>query len=194
MVPIVAATIGAAAKTATKVIRIRDCTKAKVRPRISLLTSIPSMVKPVTQQIPLNAPRITTIKIEITRLAISARRIKKKPAIAREAPNKRRRENCANIFGPKPIPSARPVKTAAKSTPYAASPPPRSPTNVRASPMTAPAAENAPTMPTISPRIIFEDATAFQPCTRDFPMFSSFSLPDAGPLGISLRPRITQAA
>ena len=174
--------------------RINDCTKAKVRPRISLLTSMPSIVKPVTQHIPLKAPRITTIKIEITRLAMSANKMRKKPAIASEAPNKRRRENWANIFGPKPIPSARPVKTAAKSTPYAASPPPRSPTKVRARPITAPAAENAPTMPTIRPRIIFDDATAFQPCTRDFPMFSSDSFPDAGPLGISLSPRITHAA
>ena len=109
--------IGAIAKTATKVMRINDCTKAKVRPRTSLLTSMPSMVKPVTQQIPLNAPRITTIKIEITRFAISAKRMRNRPEIAREAPNKRRRLNCAKTFGPNAIPSARPEKTDAKSTP-----------------------------------------------------------------------------
>ena len=159
----VAAIIGAVARTATKVMRISDCTKAKVRPRTSSCTSMPSMVKPVTQVMPLKAPRKITMMTESVRFEISANNTRKKPAVEREAPNKRRRENCANIFGPNAIPMARPVKTAPKRTPYAASPPPRSPTNVRARPMTAPAAEKAPIMPMISPRIIFDCETAFQP-------------------------------
>ena len=181
----VAAIIGETAKTATRVMRIRDCTKAKVRPRTSLLTSMPSMVNPVTQQIPLKAPRIMTIKIDRTRLVISASKTRKKPEIASAAPNNLRRENCANTFGPNAIPIARPVNTAPKSTPYAASPPPRSPTNVRASPITAPAAEKAPTIPTIRPRIILDEATAFHPCIKDLPTDSSESRPIAGPFGIS---------
>ena len=155
--------MGAAANTATRVMRIKDCTKAKVRPRTSLLTSMPNIVKPVTQQIPLKAPRIMTINIASTRFVISARRIRKKPETAKAAPNNLRRENCANTFGPNAIPKARPVNTAPKSTPYAASPPPKSPTKVRARPMTAPAAKNAPTIPTIRPRMIFDEATAFHP-------------------------------
>ena len=105
------------ARTATKVMRIRDCTKAKVRPRISSWTSIPSMVKPVTQAMPLKAPRIVTIMTERTKLEMSARRTRKIPDVVRDAPNSLRRENCANIFGPNAIPIASPVKTAPKRTP-----------------------------------------------------------------------------
>ena len=151
------------AKTATRVMRISDCTNAKVRPRTSSLTSIPNIVKPVTQVIPENAPRIMVIKIDTVKLVISERKIRKKPDVVSDAPNKRRRENWAKTLGPAAIPSARPVKTAPKRTPYAASPPPRSPTNVRAKPITAPAAENAPTIPMISPRITFDSLTDFQP-------------------------------
>ena len=115
--PTAAAIRGAAARTATKTTRTRLCTKAKVRPRTSSATSMPSIVKPVTQVIPLNAPKITTIKTAKTRLGIRASATKKQPLIAREAPNKRLRENCANTFGPNAIPPARPVKTAPKRTP-----------------------------------------------------------------------------
>ena len=151
------------ARTATKVMRISDCTKAKIRPRTSSWTSMPSMVKPVTHVIPLNAPRMMTIKIERVKFEIAASSTRNTPAVAREAPNKRRRENCANTFGPNAIPIARPVKTAPKRTPYAASPPPRSPTNVRARPMTAPAAENAPIIPIMRPRITLDCETDFHP-------------------------------
>ena len=78
---------------------------------------MPSMVKPVTQLIPLKAPRIITIKIARTMFGINAKRIKKKPALARDAPNKRRRENCAKTLGPNAIPAARPVNTAPNKTP-----------------------------------------------------------------------------
>ena len=109
--------MGAMARTATKVMRISDCTKAKVRPRISSWTSMPSMVKPVTQAIPLKAPRMATIRMESVRLEIAARRTRKTPDVVRDAPNKRRRENCANTLGPNAIPIARPVKTEPKRTP-----------------------------------------------------------------------------
>jgi hypothetical protein len=109
--------MGAIARTATRVMRMIDCTKAKVRPRTSSWTSIPSMVKPVTQAIPLKAPRIATMVTERTKFEISARRTRKRPDVVRDAPNQRRRENCANIFGPNAIPIARPVKTEPKRTP-----------------------------------------------------------------------------
>jgi hypothetical protein len=99
------------------------------------------MVNPVTQEIPANAPSKITIKIARTRFRTSERRIKKKLEITRDAPNNLLLENCANTFGPKEIPSAKPVNTAPNKTPYAASPACRSPTNVRAKPITAPAAK-----------------------------------------------------
>ena len=144
-------------------IRIRDCTKANVRPRTSSLTSIPNIVKPVTHVMPEKAPKMMVIKIDTVKFVISERKIRKNPDVARDAPNKRRRENWAKTLGPAAIPSARPAKTAPKRTPYAASPPPRSPTNVRANPMTAPAAEKAPTIPMIRPRITLDSLTDFQP-------------------------------
>ena len=143
--------------------RISDCTNAKVRPRTSSFTSIPNIVKPVTQVMPANAPRRMVIKIDTVKFVMSERKIRKKPDVVSDAPNKRRRENCAKTLGPAAIPRANPVKTAPNRTPYAASPPPRSPTNVRASPMTAPAAENAPTMPMMRPRITLDSLTDFHP-------------------------------
>ena len=151
-------------------------------------------MKPVTQVIPLKVPRMITVKTAITRLGIRASKTRKKPAVVRDAPNKRRRENCANIFGPNAIPIARPVKTAPNKTPYAASPPPRSPTNVRASPITAPAAKKAPIIPTTRPRTILVWLTAFQPSCRDFKTPSSFAFLAAAPFGISLSPQIVIAA
>ena len=148
------------------------------------------MVKPVTQVIPLNAPRITTIKTASTKLGIAASATKNPPLMASEAPNKRRRENCANIFGPNAIPDASPVNTAPNRTPYAASPPPRSPTNVRAKPMTAPAATNAPTIPTIRPRINLLPETDFQPSCNDLRIPVSAACFAAAPLGISFKPQI----
>ena len=115
--PIEAAINGAIARTPTKTTRIRLCTKAKVRPRTSSATSMPSMVKPVTQVIPLKEPRIITIKTAKTRFGMAASATKKKPLMTREAPKRRRLENCANTRGPKAIPAARPVKTAPKRTP-----------------------------------------------------------------------------
>jgi len=150
------------------------------------------MVKPVTQLIPLNAPRITVTITAITKLLIRASATKKNPAIAREAPNNLRRENCESTRGPKPIPAANPVNTEPKSTPYAASPPPRSLTNVLAKPITAPAAINAPTIPTISPRTIFDWLTKRQPSSNDFAIFSP-PLVDAAPRGISSIPKTIQA-
>ena len=155
---------------------------------------MPNIVKPVTQQIPLNAPSAITVKTARTRLGIAAKPTKKSPAIVRDAPNKRRRENCAKTLGPKAIPSARPEKTAPKSTPYAASPPPRSPTNVRARPMTAPAATKAPTIPTTRPRIILDPLTDFQPSRSDFKIPVSAACLAAAPLGISRKFQIVKAA
>jgi len=180
------------AKTATKTTRISDCTNAKVRPRTSFSTSMPSIVKPVTQLIPLNAPRITVTMTAITKLLINASKTRKNPAIAKDAPNKRRRENCESTRGPNAIPAANPVNTEPKSTPYAASPPPRSLTNVRAKPITAPAAINAPTMPTISPRTIFDWLTKRQPSSNDFAILSP-PLPAAAPFGISSIPKTIHA-
>ena len=192
--PKAAAISGAVARTATRVIRIRDCTKAKVRPRTSSLTSMPSMVKPVTHVIPANAPRMMVIKIETVKFETIERRIRRKPDVVREAPKRRRRENCAKTLGPTAIPSARPVKTAPKSTPYAASPPPRSPTNVRAKPMTPPSAENAPTIPMIRPRIMFDSLTERHPLTKAVMIDSSTCLSPFLLLGISFNPQIVTAA
>jgi hypothetical protein len=75
------------------------------------------MVKPVTQAIPLKAPRMVTMMTDRTKLEMSASRTRKIPDVVRDAPNNLRRENCANIFGPNAIPIARPVKTAPKRTP-----------------------------------------------------------------------------
>jgi len=75
------------------------------------------MVKPVTQQMPLKAPKAMTVKTARTRLGIAARPTRNKPAIVSDAPKRRRRENCAKTLGPKAIPAARPVKTAPKRTP-----------------------------------------------------------------------------
>ena len=155
---------------------------------------MPSMVKPVTQEIPLNAPRTVTIPIAITKFGISARRTRNTPAVVSDAPNSLRRENCANIFGPNAIPIARPVNTDPKRTPYAASPPPRSPTNVRARPITAPAAANAPIIPMMSPRIIFESFTDFQPCKSEEPNPASLEAFDAAPFGSSRSPHTVHAA
>ena len=74
-------------------------------------------MKPVTQQIPLNAPRMITTNTAITKLGIAAKITNSAPATTREAPNNLRRENCAKIFGPNAIPAARPVKTAPNKTP-----------------------------------------------------------------------------
>ena len=137
---------------------------------------MPSIVKPVTQETPENAPKMTTTKIAKTKFCSSERMMSKNPALVSAAPNSRRRENWAKIFGPRAIPVARPVKTAPKRTPYAASPPARSPTNVRANPITAPAATNAPRSPTISPRTIFEDETNFPPSSRELIMDPDTSL------------------
>ena len=60
--------------------------------------------------------------------------------------------------------------------------------------MTAPAAQNAPTIPIIRPRIIFEVETAFHPWRSDLPTLSSPSLPLDDPFGISCNPRIVHAA
>jgi hypothetical protein len=78
---------------------------------------MPSIVKPVTQEIPANAPSRTTIKIASTRFRTRESTTSKKLEIARDAPNKRRRENCAKTFGPNEIPKARPVNTAPNKTP-----------------------------------------------------------------------------
>ena len=161
--PKAAAIKGAVAKTATRVMRIIDCTKAKIRPRTSSLTSMPSMVNPVTQVIPANAPRMMVMKIETVKFGISESKIRRRPDVVSDAPKRRRRENCAKTFGPAAIPSAKPPKTAPKSTPYAASPPPRSPTKVRARPITAPAAEKAPTIPKMRPRMTFDSLTERHP-------------------------------
>ncbi|CAB4643720.1 unannotated protein [freshwater metagenome] len=165
-----------------------------MRPRTSSLTSIPSIVKPVTQVIPANAPRMMVIKIETVKFGMRDKKIRKIPDVVREAPNKRRRENWAKTLGPIAIPSARPVKTAPKRTPYAASPPPKSPTNVRASPMTAPAAENAPTIPMIRPRMTFDSLTERHPFTRAAMIDSSLFLSFFELLGISLSPQTVTAA
>ena len=119
---------------------------------------------------------------------MSASKTKKNEEIVSAAPNNLRLENCENTFGPTEIPSANPVNTEPKSTPYAASPACRSPTKVLAKPITAPAAKKAPSIPKISPRIIFEPLTNLNPSNNDFPIFSfTEALLDA-PRGISLNP------
>ena len=155
---------------------------------------MPSMVKPVTQQIPLNAPSAITVKTARTRLGIAAKPTRNRPAIVRDAPNKRRRENCAKTLGPKAIPSAKPENTAPKSTPYAASPPPRSPTNVRANPITAPAATKAPTIPSTRPRMSLDPLTDFHPSRSDLRIPVSAACFAAAPLGISFKFQIVKAA
>ena len=129
-------------------------------------------MKPETQETPAKAPSKIVTKIARTKFVISARRIKKKDEIVSAAPKIRRRENCANTFGPNEIPSASPVKTAPKRIPYAASPAFRSPTKVLANPITAPAAKNAPSIPKINPRIIFEPLTYLYPSNSERPIFS----------------------
>ena len=128
---------------------------------------MPNMVKPVTHETPEKKPKIITTNMARTKFCSSDRTINKKPALVKAAPKRRLLENCENTFGPRAIPEAKPVKTAPNSTPYAASPPARSPTNVRAKPITAPAATNAPSKPTINPRTIFEDETNFPPSNNE---------------------------
>ncbi len=135
-----------------------------------------------------------TIKTARTRLGIAASATKNAPLIVSDAPKSLRRENWAKTFGPSAIPNARPVKTAPNKTPYAASPPPKSPTNVRARPMTAPAATNAPTIPTIRPRIILLVETDFQPSCRDLRIPVSVDFFSDAPRGISRNPQIVNAA
>ena len=65
---------------------------------------------------------------------------------------------------------------------------------MRARPITAPAAENAPTIPMMRPRMILDCETDFHPWMRDWPTFSLSDFLDAAPFGISLRPRIVHAA
>ena len=88
-----AAMIGEIANTATKVTRIIDCINANVRPRTSSCTSRPSIVKPVTQQMPEKAPKIITINTANVKLGIAASKTKNEPAIVSDAPKSRRREN-----------------------------------------------------------------------------------------------------
>ena len=113
-------------------------------------------------------------------------KIKNDDEIVKVAPKILLRENCAKTFGPSQIPSANPVNTAPNKIPYAASPAFRSPTNVRAKPITAPAAKNAPSIPKIRPLIIFEPLTNLNPSNKAFPIFSFAAALPAGPFGISL--------
>jgi hypothetical protein len=128
---------------------------------------MPSMVKPVTHETPEKIPRTTTTNRARTRFCSKERTTKRNPATHNAAPKSRRLENCEKIFGPRAIPIARPVKTALKRIPYAASPPARSPTNVRASPITAPAAIKAPRRPNIKPLITLEDDKNFPPSSSE---------------------------
>ena len=153
--PIAAAISGEIAKTATNEILTKAWTNAKVRPRISSLTSIPNIVNPLTHETPAKRPITTTTKIAKTKFCKSESTINIEPATVSEAPKSRRRENCEKTFGPSAIPPASPVNTAPNKIPYAASPAFKSPTNVLAKPITAPAARNAPIIPMISPRISF---------------------------------------
>ncbi|CAB4595601.1 unannotated protein [freshwater metagenome] len=91
--PIAAAIKGETAKTKTSETLINDCTNAKVRPLTSSSTSIPIMVKPVTQVIPEKIPKIIVIKIANTKFKTKERVTSKRPEIARDAPNKRRLVN-----------------------------------------------------------------------------------------------------
>ena len=52
----------------------------------------------------------------------------------------------------------------------------------------------APTIPTTSPRIIFDPLTDFQPSSRDFNIPISAVRFDAAPFGISCRLKIVKAA
>ena len=133
--PIAAATNGDIARTRANETRIKDCTNANVRPRTSSSTSSPSMVNPVTQEIPANKPRSTVIKIANTRFNINERVTSKIPEIVKDIPNKRLLENCEKTLGPKEIPSAKPRNTEPNKTPYAASPAFKSSTNVLANPI-----------------------------------------------------------
>ena len=168
--PIAAATKGAIASTRTNETLISDCTKANVRPRTSSSTSKPSIVKPVTQEIPANKPSRMVIKIANTRFSTSDNVTSINPEIVSDTPNNLRLENWENILGPKEIPSAKPKNTAANKIPYAASPAFKSSTNVLAKPITAPAAKNAPSIPNIKPRIIFESFINAKPSQSDLPI------------------------
>ena len=91
--------------------------KAKVRPRTSSSTSMPSMVNPVTQDIPAKIPKMMVIKIANTRFKTKDRVTKNKPETVREIPNNLLLENWANTFGPNEIPNARPKNTAPNKIP-----------------------------------------------------------------------------
>ena len=140
-----------------------------MRPRTSSSTSSPSMVNPVTQEIPANKPRSTVIKIANTRFNINERVTSKIPEIVKDIPNKRLLENCEKTLGPKEIPRAKPRKTEPNKIPYAASPAFKSSTNVLANPITAPAAKKAPSIPNIRPLMILESLINENPSQSDLP-------------------------
>ena len=112
-----AATNGEIAKTKTSETLISDWTNANVLPRTSSSTSSPSMVNPVTQEMPENKPSKTVIKIARTRFNTKERITSSNPEIVNEIPNNLLLENCANTFGPNEIPSANPKNTAANKIP-----------------------------------------------------------------------------
>ena len=68
------------------------------------------------------------------------------------------------------MPSANPKNTAANKIPYAASPACKSSTKVLAKPITAPAAKNAPSIPTIRPRIILDPLINEKPSQSEWPI------------------------
>jgi hypothetical protein len=125
------------------------------------------MVKPLTQEIPENIPSRIVMNIARTRFRTSDNKTKSTPEIVRETPKILLLENWANIFGPNEIPIASPKNTAANKIPYAASPACKSSTKVLAKPITAPAATKAPSIPTISPLIIFEPLINEKPSQRE---------------------------
>ena len=78
---------------------------------------MPSMVNPVTQEIPAKIPKIMVTKIASTRFKTKERVTKNSPETVSEIPNNLLLENYANTFGPNKIPKARPKNTAPNKIP-----------------------------------------------------------------------------
>ena len=82
-----------------------------MRPRTSSSTSMPSIVNPVTHEIPAKIPKMMVMKIANTRFKTKERVTRNKPETVSEIPNNLLLENCAKTLGPNEIPKARPKNT-----------------------------------------------------------------------------------
>jgi hypothetical protein len=82
----------------------------------------------------------------------SARNITEPLASTMLMPNQRRRLSSRTTIGPRPMPTARPMKRVANNSEKAASPAPSDAVKKRAVPITMPPPANAPKMPSTRPR------------------------------------------